>query len=93
MGREVTEGCPVSPMWGGLGKGGDRQENQASTAGHVLWEHLGLGPGDSCASGRGALDDLPFLSEWELGGCLPVPLWGSGRAQIALTLLDRLLPA
>ena len=24
MGREVTEGCPVSPMWGGLGKGGDK---------------------------------------------------------------------
>ena len=59
----------------------------------VILQTLGLGPGDSCASGRGALDDLPFLSEWELGGCLPVPLWGSGRAQIALTLLDRLLPA
>lgn len=53
MGREVTEGCPVSPMWGGLGKGGDRQENQASTAGHVLWEHLGLGPGDKLCTQEG----------------------------------------
>ena len=54
---------------------------------------LGLGTGDSWVSERGALNDLPFLSEWELGGCLPVPLWDSGRAQIALTLLDRLVPA
>lgn len=43
----------MSPMWGGLGKGGDRQENQVMTAGHVLWEHLGLGLGDRLCTQEG----------------------------------------
>ena len=43
----------MSPMWGGLGRGGDRQENQVMTAGHVLWEHLGLGLWDRLGTQEG----------------------------------------
>ena len=67
----------------------------------AILQTLGLwapGAGDWGLLGlrEGSTKRPPFLSEWELGGCctgLPVPLWGSGRAQIALTPLDRLLPA